>query len=317
MDKLSVIITSYNQKEDLEQALKSVRAQTLSPHEILVCDDASTDDSRDLIFEYASLYPDQVKPVLHETNVGISRNRNDGLGHVTGDYVTWLDGDDVFKPTKLEQEMRLLRENPEARWAYSQVEVVHVDEGRRHDRYAELHHGDVFGKVVFMLGQAPRNPLVSCEALEAVGQFDTSLELYEDFDLMLRLAKRFHCASSRIHGMQYRVHSGGIHQSDYGRHFVNIQRLYQNLITLLEGCSPKLIRSVEQHFAGRLKTLQLLENRRLLAADVESGSRQSALERMSERIRLKPTSLLSCGFYRTLLAILLMSPSRKAREKPE
>ena len=109
--RISVYITSYNQKEYLVEAIDSVLNQTLKPFEIIIVDDCSTDGSREVIAGYALRYPDLVNPIYHTRNQGVAQARIDALQMVTGDYVTYVDGDDRYLPTKLEKEARLLQEN--------------------------------------------------------------------------------------------------------------------------------------------------------------------------------------------------------------
>ena len=94
--KISVYITSYNKIQYIAQSIKSVLAQTLKPFEIVIIDDASQDGSRGIIQSYASQYPDLIFPVFNEKNIGIARCRNKALSLITGDLVTFLDGDDFF-----------------------------------------------------------------------------------------------------------------------------------------------------------------------------------------------------------------------------
>lgn len=117
--RISVYITSYNQKHYLIEAIESVLNQTLRPFEIIIADDCSTDGSHEVIAGYASSYPDLITPIYHTQNQGVSQNRIDALGAVTGDYVSRVDGDDRFLPSKLEKEAKLLRNNPNAQIAFS------------------------------------------------------------------------------------------------------------------------------------------------------------------------------------------------------
>ena len=77
--KISVVVLSFNQKKMLEQAIESVLNQTCSPHEIIVCDDASTDGSVDLIKAYEKKYPGWIRGIFQPANLGISKNRNSGF----------------------------------------------------------------------------------------------------------------------------------------------------------------------------------------------------------------------------------------------
>ena len=109
MPTISVYITSYNQREFLAEAIDSVLAQTLPPHQIIVVDDCSTDGSQDIIADYARAHRGLFSPIYHRDNTGVAQVRADALAAVTGDLVTYVDGDDRYLPTKLEQEAAALK----------------------------------------------------------------------------------------------------------------------------------------------------------------------------------------------------------------
>ena len=98
MSDISVIICSYNQSVILREAIDSVINQTLPASEIIVCDDASTDGSQELIRSLEIQSGGLIRGIFQERNVGVAANRNTGLKAATGELVTWLDGDDIFLP---------------------------------------------------------------------------------------------------------------------------------------------------------------------------------------------------------------------------
>ena len=93
--KISVYISSYNQKEYLQVAIESVLNQTFLPYEIIIVDDCSSDGSQELIKEYSKKYS-FIRYVFHKENKGIAQVRITALSKVTGDFVTYLDGDDLY-----------------------------------------------------------------------------------------------------------------------------------------------------------------------------------------------------------------------------
>ena len=125
--RISIIITSYNKRDYLVEAVDSVIAQTLRPHEIIIADDGSGDGSRETIRSYMDRYPGWIRGIFQEQNVGIPKNRNAALRTVTGNYVGILDGDDLFLPSKLEKQVAALRANPDAKVVYSNFRRVEED----------------------------------------------------------------------------------------------------------------------------------------------------------------------------------------------
>lgn len=114
-DLVSVIINFYNAERFLAEAIESVLAQSHRPIEIILVDDGSTDASRAIAERYAGPHA-FIRCVQHEgrANRGMSASRNLGLRHCRGAFVGFLDADDVWVSYKLERELQLFRENPQA-----------------------------------------------------------------------------------------------------------------------------------------------------------------------------------------------------------
>ena len=112
--KVSVIIPTYNQRDFVRETIDSVLAQTYNNIEIIVTDDGSIDGTREIIQEYASQYPEKIKPVYSEKNTGIAANINRGLAVRTGEFIAWLGGDDIMLPEKIQKQVDLLIGRPDA-----------------------------------------------------------------------------------------------------------------------------------------------------------------------------------------------------------
>ena len=108
--KNSIIMICYNQEGYIKEALDSVLCEKVKPYEIIIGDDFSTDDTRKILTEYKALYPDIIKLVLNEKNLGIFANLNNLTPMVTGDMVHFLSGDDWYKPGFLENSNKKIAE---------------------------------------------------------------------------------------------------------------------------------------------------------------------------------------------------------------
>ncbi len=233
MARISLVITSYNQKELLAEAVDSGIAQSLTPHEIVIADDCSTDGSQLLIDHYARKFPDWIKPVYHSSNCGISKNRNSGILAATGDLITWLDGDDRLCSKKLENEHAILDQNSDVGWVYSQVRIIDEAGSFRGLRFETPLQGNIFEPMLGMLGSAPRCLMVRKDILTNIGGFDEDMTLYEDYDLCLRLAKEHECKFCNEPLSEYRVHPSGLHNADYDAHIRNLSRLDDHVDEML------------------------------------------------------------------------------------
>ena len=181
--KVDIIIPAYNQGDYLKESVESALAQTWENLEIIIVDDGSTDDTAKVGRSFAD---PRVTYIYHD-NKGLSGARNTGLGHSTGEYVSFLDSDDLFFPTKIQNLLSLFDQNPEIGLAAGDSTLI--DD-----------HGQPIGKTY---GDGlPNNPtgwlqgnrfhvgavLVKKEWLDKVEPFDESLRACEDWDMWLRLS---------------------------------------------------------------------------------------------------------------------------------
>lgn len=99
--KHSIIMICYNQEQYIRQALDSVLCEQIKPYEIIIGDDFSTDGTRKILQEYKDQYPEIIKLILNEKNIGIFANLNNVVPKATGDLMHFLSGDDWYKPNFL------------------------------------------------------------------------------------------------------------------------------------------------------------------------------------------------------------------------
>ena len=186
---VGVVIPSYNQKKYLPECIEAVLAQTYPPSQIVICDDASTDGSQQVIAEYAARYPNLIEAVLHPHNLGLSRNFNSGLRRIDQKYLSMVSADDLWDPDKLKHEVEALQKHSRARWAYSAA--TEIDETgthvRNHEYDTQWHSGNVLVPML-CLDLPVRNYLVETELVKEIGYFDEAFAVAEDWDLRIRLA---------------------------------------------------------------------------------------------------------------------------------
>ena len=189
MPSISCIIVCYNNEQYIADAILSVLQQTRVVDEIIVADDGSTDASRDIISEYARTYSN-IKPLFRKKNIGVAANRDLAIRESIGDYITTLDGDDLYSPGKIELEEIALKDKFNA-IAYSNIELIDHDNRCQQvlniEDFSLLSHVDRLTWLVKRLGPIPRDMLMSKKLYLEVGGFRHNLSLYEDWDLKIRL----------------------------------------------------------------------------------------------------------------------------------
>jgi glycosyltransferase involved in cell wall biosynthesis len=189
MPLISVVIPVYNGEKTIRETLESVLNQTFQDFEIIVINDGSSDATLKIV---SSLKAPGLK-VFSYPNVGQSASRNRGFSHSTGEFIAFLDADDLWTPNKLEAQLKALQDNPQAAVAYSWSDFI--DESGQFLRAASRSSvsGDVYAKLLLtdFLDNCS-NPLIRRQALIEVGGFDESFRPADDWDMWLRLAARYH-----------------------------------------------------------------------------------------------------------------------------
>jgi glycosyltransferase involved in cell wall biosynthesis len=132
---VTAIIIFLNEEKFLADAIESVLQQTCRTWELLLVDDGSTDSSSVIARRYADRYRDQIRYLEHpaHTNRGMSASRNLGIRHMKGEFVAFLDADDVWLHNKLERQIAIMEEHPRAQMVYGATELWYGWTGRNED----------------------------------------------------------------------------------------------------------------------------------------------------------------------------------------
>jgi glycosyltransferase involved in cell wall biosynthesis len=179
---ISVIITTFNRRDLVERAVRSVLAQSHPADDIVIIDDGSTDCTEDVVRPYAS----KVRYIWKE-NRGISTARNLGIQETSESWVTFLDVDDEWHPAKLGKQVSALKENPEYRVCYTNE--IWIRRGRRvnpkkiHQKFG----GHIFEHCLPLCIISPSSVIIHRDVFGRFGLFDPALPACEDYDMWLRI----------------------------------------------------------------------------------------------------------------------------------
>ena len=213
-----MIIPTYNRAKLLQETVASVLAQTSPVHEIVIVDDGSTDDTAEVV----SSMPKPVR-YIHQQNSGLSAARNRGASTATGEYLAFIDSDDLFEPEKLDIQLAVLRSRDDIRWCVTNCTMIGLDgiKSRNQqgfealfplftemgisarsffarflkevtvvigDREIPAFVGDMFVPLFHGNFCSPVSLLIHRELWDFMGGFDESLQVAEETEFFHRLA---------------------------------------------------------------------------------------------------------------------------------
>ncbi len=203
---VSVIIPTYNSAEFLSDAIDSALAQTYGDMEIIVINDGSTDDTRDVLEKYAGhiIY-------LEQKNGGPAKARNKGIGFAKGEYIAFLDADDIWLPSKLEEQMSTLASHPDAALVYSRM--INFDQAFEKPSFLwpkTVYSGHIFDELLVEDCILLSSVVVKASVLREVSGFDEGLLTAEDWNFYLKVAKRHEIVGIDKAFVKRRMHTSNL-----------------------------------------------------------------------------------------------------------
>lgn len=204
--RISILIPTYNRGYCIEECLHSALAQGYAEIEIIVVDDASSDDTRERV---ARIGDPRLRYFAHEHNQGGAAARNTGIRAARGDYIAFLDSDDRWLPDKLEKQMQGLLALGE-QYGLSYTWLICVDgAGRELMRFSPEYEHDCHRQILVsnFIGTFS-NVVIRRDLLALVGCLDETMRSCQDWDLFIRLLRvtRVHC--QRDYLVHYRQNGG-------------------------------------------------------------------------------------------------------------
>lgn len=186
---VSIILPTYNGAPFLPESVESILAQTYNPYEVIIVDDGSTDNTKEVLKPFAQ----KIRYINLEQNKGLPVARNTGIRLAQGEYIAFIDADDLWLPEKLQTNVEYFGRHPDVGMVYSGH--TNIDEKGR------TLNGGVkkrlpSGKIFFQLYSEqnfiiPSSVVVRKEVFETTGLFDEQLVNCQDWDMWLRIAFYF------------------------------------------------------------------------------------------------------------------------------
>jgi len=295
---VSVVIPAYNAEKTILETIQSIQKQTFCNFELIVINDGSTDKTVELINTNVD---SRVRTFSYE-NGGLPVARNRGIAHATGEFITFIDADDLWVPDKLELQLAALQQHQEAGVAYSWTAFIN-DKGQF--LYAQeplFFEGNVYPQLLVKnFISSGSNILVRRQFIEAAGEFDPSLKSAEDWDYNIRLAALCPFVVVPKYQILYRKSS-------------------QSMTAKVDVMEKAIFTVIERAFQNAPMELQILKNHSLansyrffakihLEYIVNSNGVKQAFKRLQKAIQLSPNILLDREtqrlFFKLVLVLLL------------
>ena len=182
LTKVTVIIPTFNRGYCLAESIQSVLDQSFTDFELIVVDDGATDNTPAVMNQFPGIHKISMKK-----NQGVSFARNRGMEQARGEWIAFLDSDDLWERHKLVTQMKWVERHPDCHAVYTDEiwirNGVRVNPMNKHRKYS----GDIFRYCLPLCIVSPSSVLLRAELLNEVGGFDESMPVCEDYDLWLRI----------------------------------------------------------------------------------------------------------------------------------
>ena len=238
MSTVSVIIHTYNNERFMAETVESVLNQTYKDYEIIVVDDGSADGTRDALVPYM-----QKIRYHYKENGGIASAKNAGISLSETEFVAFLDHDDLWVPDKLQLQMEHFNENPQIGLVYAKYTSFRDGKELR-TKPEKGYSGWIFKELLSKSFIQTSTVVVKRECLDAVGPYDETFSLGDEYDMFLRIARKFQCGFVDKGLTRYRVHDTNASNNDFLFDNENLgvyKKIYNNF-TDLDGVEKKILR---------------------------------------------------------------------------
>ena len=308
--KVSVCIPTYNRAALLPYAVNSVLNQTYADFELLICDDASTDETAEVV---ASWGDSRIRYIRHPQNIQRSRNMRSGYEAARGDYFIKFDDDDALTPTFLEKTVAVLEDNPAVDFVCTDHWVMNARSERdeaataansakwRKDRLSRGIINDLLAETFIHQSLQVGSSLFRRRSLDKVDFVRFEADGCEDFDLLVRCAiaqQTAYFIPERL--MEYRFH-GGQTSLKQDIHFLSAKtaclegyRFYNR--PELEQVRQSRLKELKQVLAMRLIEKGETQRGRLLIEELRSIGKLSARAKVGQALSYLPSGLRQAAF---------------------
>lgn len=216
---ISVIMSTYNEEKYIETSLKSLLNQTFQEFEIIIVDDASTDNTRQLI---QRLQDERIHLICNEENQGLTKNLNKALKYVTGKYIARMDGDDIAFPTRFEKQVQYMEKHPE-----TMLVSCYTKSFGDSDLVFALPDDSEVLKVRMLVRPVYAHPgfMMRRELIEAGYRYNEEYRTAQDYEFASRVAEKYKIGLVPEILLLYRVHKKQVSAKAGNQQFNNADKI--------------------------------------------------------------------------------------------
>ncbi len=251
--KITVIIPTYNRERFLSRTVTSVLNQSFSDFELVVVDDGSTDNTKKII-EGFQKKDSRIKYIWQKNSGGPARPKNEGIKKAKGKYIAFLDSDDEWFPEKLEKQLSLITETKNVGivrcnfWEISNGKKKKINIAKKTENY--------FSKILekcFI--RSSSSVMVPSYVIKKIGFFDESFRLADDWDMWIRILKRYNFDFVEEPLFNYYVHSqnisGDINSVLSVKDNINIIKKYKKYYSINKTAKSSVLRYIGTYYLIR------------------------------------------------------------------
>ena len=209
MPLVSVVLSVYNGAQFVAEAIQSILDQSFRDFELIVVDDASTDDSQKVIASFSDF---RLRLLINEQNLGLARSLNKGISAANGTYIARQDADDVSLPSRLQTQIEYLESHSNTVIVGSSVKTINED-GKVDGLWpAYVSDVDIKWRLLFGTSFVHSSVVMRRSALDRVGLYSIEPQFcyVEDYELWSRICAYGQCANISLPLLRYRVNPGSI-----------------------------------------------------------------------------------------------------------
>ncbi|MEA3554834.1 MAG: glycosyltransferase family A protein [Campylobacterota bacterium] len=188
--KISVIIPTYNRSEFIVKTIQTVLNQTVKVDEVIVIDDGSTDDTQNILKPFCDTNLNKIK-YIKQKNSGVSSARNLGIKISSNDWLCFLDSDDLWEDTKIEEQIKFHKQNKNILFSHTLELWLFNDKVIKQKKHQQKQSGFCFKQNISNTLIGASTVMIHKSILDDVGLFDEDLKVCEDYDLWLRILYKY------------------------------------------------------------------------------------------------------------------------------